>query len=86
MDLRDRPHRASRTGYALILVDAQGGLQSADRIDVRGFQLVHELTSEAREALKVLTLAFSEEGVERERAFSASAYAGKHRQFAMWNV
>ena len=48
--------------------------------------MVHELTSEARETLKVLALAFCKEGVEREGAFSASTYAGKHRQFSVRDI
>ncbi len=50
------------------------------------FHLIEKLTCVAREALKVLSLAFGEESVECEGAFSATAYAGDHDEFSARQV
>ena len=61
-------------------------MESSDGVQGWAFHLIEELTCVAREALKVLSLAFGEEGIECEGAFSATAYSGDNDEFSARQV
>ena len=65
---------------AAALLDSDGWRQTFDGVHIRLLHLVQELARIRGEALHVLALTFSKDGVERQRALAAAADAGHHHQ------
>ena len=80
------PYRTSRACGSLLLIDAQGGLQAANRIDIWALHLVQKLTSVARQAFHVLALTFCEQCVESQGTLAATADARDDSQLTTWYI
>ena len=52
------------------LFDGDGGWQAGDRVDIRFFQLLDKLACVGVEAVEIASLAFAEEKIESEGAFT----------------
>ena len=55
------------------LLDCYARWQSADQIDIRFFELLHELSRIRRHAVEKTALPFGKQDVERESRFSGAA-------------
>src|SRR3954463_1800694 len=60
------------------LFDGNARRKSVHQIDVRLFELLHELARVGRHAVEEAALAFREQDIECERGFTGSAESGNH--------
>ena len=80
IDFRGGGNGGTRRVTATALLDGDGWRQTLNRVHIRLLHLVQELARIRGEALHVLALTFSKDGVERQRALAAAADAGHHHQ------
>ena len=80
VDFRDRADRRPRVLTGRFLRNRDRRAQTADMVDVRFGHLPDELPGKAGKAFDVPPLAFGVEGVERQRAFAGTTYAGQADQ------
>src|SRR6266481_4103212 len=76
-------HRANRRFASTArdaLLDCNTRWQSAHQIDVRFFELLHELPRIRRHAVEKTALPFGKQNVERERRFPGATESGDHYQ------
>src|SRR5882762_8344930 len=86
VDLGDGAHGGPRVVGRRLLLDGDGGRQSADDVVVRLLHLAEELPGVGGERLHVPPLAFRVQGVERERALPAAGNAGEHHQLLLGDL
>ena len=80
IDFRGGGHGGTRRVAATALLDGDGWRQTLDGVHIRLLHLVQELARIRGEALHVLALTFSKDGVERQRALTAATDACHHHQ------
>ena len=80
VDLRDRPHRRSRTAVRRLLLDRNRRTQPVNRVHVRTLHLVQKLPRIGRQRLHVAPLPFRIDRVEGQRRLARSAQPRDHRQ------
>src|SRR5262249_43560592 len=66
-------NNGARAGTRTALLDRNSGRESLDEIDVRLLHLIEELPGVGGERLDIFALAFSIDGVKRERGFPGTA-------------
>src|SRR5262245_10880237 len=74
----NRGHCALATATGRALLDADGGRNARDEIDIRRRQLFHELARVGVHRIEETSLALGEQQVKRERAFTRTAHACDH--------
>ena len=80
-DFRNGADRGARIAPGRLLLNADGGGQAADEVDVRLRELPEELPGVTRQRLDVAALTFGINRVEGERAFARPTDAGEHDEF-----
>ena len=78
VDLSHRAHCGARVARGRLLVDSDGRRQAVDRINIRLFHQLKELSSIGRQALDIAPLAFGIDSVEGERGFARAREARDH--------
>lgn len=86
MDLGHRAHGGARVVAGRLLLDADGGRQALDHVDVGLVHELQELPRIGREAFHVAPLAFGIERVEGQARFARARQAGDHHQLVARNV
>ena len=85
VDLGHRSHGGARVLAGGFLVDGNGRGKTVDGIKVRLAHLAQKLASIAGKALHIAALAFSVDGVERQRALARAGKAGYNHQLVARN-
>src|SRR5206468_11290639 len=80
VDLRDGADGGARVLAGRLLLDADGGREAGQIIDVRLLKLAEKLPRVRRQRLDVPALAFGVERIEGERALARAADAGADDQ------
>ena len=78
-------HCAFASAAARPLLDADGGRDSCNQIDIRARQLLHELPSIDIHRIEEPPLTFRKQQIESQRAFTRAAYARHHDEFVSGN-
>ncbi len=86
VDLGDGADGGARIARGGFLLDGNGRRQPVDLVDVRLLHHLQELPRVGGQRLHVTALAFSIDGVERERGFSRPGKSGEHHELVARNL
>ena len=86
IDFCDRADGTTAISGPIVLVDAQGRLQTIHEVNIGSRERTEKLPRMHRQRFHELPLALGVDRIERQRAFAAATTTGDDHQLITWNV